>query len=88
MQINSINSTQTNIVQKEADKLIAYNTHEINDRLLHKIKYEPTDPEEYSFGDKMEIIAKIQQNTQDPFIRQKSGEVRRKVINDYNDDGD
>ena len=77
-----------NIMQKEADKLIAYNTHEINDRLLHKIKYEPTDPEEYSFGDKMEIITKIQQNTQDPFIRQKSGEVKRKVINDYNDDGD
>lgn len=77
-----------NFVQKEADYLIGFNTHEINDRLLHKIKYEPTDPDEYSFGDKMEIIMKIQQSTKDPFIKEKAASVRRKVINDYNDDGD
>ena len=70
------------IIQKEADELISYNTHEINDRFLHKIKYEPTTPEGFCYSDKMEIISKIEKATDESFIKEKAAMVRRKVINE------
>lgn len=64
----------------EAKELSSKNNYHINDRLLHKIRFVPT--EEYSFGDKMEVIADIQQKESDPFILKKAADTKIKVIRD------
>lgn len=64
----------------EAKILIEKDNYKINDRLLHKIKYLASD--EYSYGDKMEVISNIQKRNKDPFIDKKANETRIKVIRD------
>ncbi|MCR5265534.1 MAG: hypothetical protein K6E29_02940 [Cyanobacteria bacterium RUI128] len=64
----------------EAKELSSRNNYHINDRLLHKIRFVPT--EEYSFGDKMEVIADIKSKESDPFILKKAEDTRIRVIRD------
>lgn len=64
----------------EAERLISRNNYDINDRLLHKIKY--VDSDEYSFGDKLEIVSKIEQHYNHPFIQNKAKETRIRLIRD------
>ena len=64
----------------EAERLTAKNNYDINDRLLHKIKF--VDADEYSFGDKMEIIGMIQKHDDHPFIQEKAKNTRIRLIRD------
>lgn len=64
----------------EAKDLISRKDYHMNDRLLHKIKYVSTD--EYSFGDKMEILNELERNETDPFILKKTAETKVRVIRD------
>ena len=70
---------KTRIV-KEAEDLISRNNYDINDRLLHKVKYVETD--QFSFGDKMEIIGIVQKNDKNEFIQKKAAETRLRLIRD------
>ena len=69
-----------NRIIEEADNLISKNRYDINDRLLHKIKFVHTD--EYSFSDKMEVIKKIEEENKDSFIKDKAAQTRLKLIRD------
>lgn len=64
----------------EAKDLISRKDYHMNDRLLHKIKYVSTD--EYSFGDKMEILNELERSETDPFILKKTAETKVRVIRD------
>ena len=65
----------------EAKALIDRDNYHILDRLLHKIRFISTD--EYSFGDKMELIAYVQEKGgKYDFINQKAKETRVKVLRD------
>ena len=65
-------------IQLEADKLISKNNYNINDRLLHKIKF--VKDEEYSFSDKMEILNKLEKVETNNFIKSKINQVRTHII--------
>ena len=69
-----------NKILPEAERLTAKNNYDINDRLLHKIKF--VDADEYSFGDKMEIIGMIQKKDNHPFIQEKAKNTRIRLIRD------
>lgn len=71
-------------IQGEADRLIAKNNYNINDRLLHKIKFVHDD--EFSMGDKMDILSKIDNSTDNDFILDKSRKIRTKIIRDSLDE--
>lgn len=62
----------------EADKLIAKDDYNVYDRLLHKIKF--VKDEEYSFGDKMEVLGKLEKAVKDDFLKSKVSAVRTQVI--------
>ena len=74
------------LFEKEVDYLIGLNTHEIDDRLLHKIWYEETSPENYSFDDKKYVLDKIQSTTGDMFILRKAQQVYSSILNKANED--
>lgn len=65
-------------IQPEADKLIAKNDYNINDRLLHKIKF--VKDEEYSFSDKMEVLNKLDKVEKNDFLKSKIKMVRTQII--------
>ncbi len=62
----------------EAKRLIAKNKYEINDRLLHKIKF--VKDEEFSFSKKMEIINLLEKVDLPEFLKKKTQEVRLFLI--------
>jgi hypothetical protein len=64
----------------EADSLISKHNYNINDRLLHKIKF--VSETEFPFANKMAILNKIEQNSTDEFILQKTRQIRTKIIRD------
>jgi len=64
----------------EAEKLIAKNDYNINDRLLHKIKF--VHESEFADRDKREILDKIEQTTDNDFIKDKIDKVRLKILRD------
>ena len=65
----------------EAKSLVDMDNYHISDRLLHKIRFISSD--EYSFGDKMEVISYIQKNQKKyPFITKKAEETKIKVLRD------
>src|SRR5574344_1003173 len=64
----------------EADNLVAKHNYNINDRLLHKIKFVSED--QFSFSDKMAILDKVEKNSTDNFILNKTKSVRTKIIRD------
>ena len=68
----------------EADKLIAKGNYHINDRLLHKIKF--VKDEEYSFGDKMEVLGKLDKVEKNDFLKSKISTVRTQIIRNQLDD--
>ena len=68
----------------EAHKLIAKNNYHINDRLLHKVKF--VKEEEYSFGDKIEVLNKLEKVEKDEFLKKKLHDVKTKIIRDSLDD--
>lgn len=76
----------------EAKKLIEKNDYEVNDRLLHKIKY--VKDEEFSFGNKMEILNlleksdyfKDKESEEVQFLREKLKSVRVYVIRNQLED--
>ena len=81
-----------NQFREEVGKLINENDYAINDRLLHKIRFEPLNVEnssadEYTYNERLEVLSKIQMTTKDPFIRKKAGLVRKEITQIYNDDG-
>lgn len=75
----------------EAEKLISRQNYEINDRLLHKIKF--VKDEEFSFGDKMAIIQRLEKEKyqdmpkeQADFLREKTRMVKTYIIRNQLDD--
>lgn len=68
----------------EADKLIAKNDYNVNDRLLHKIKFVKED--DYSFSDKMEVLNKLEKAETSDFLKAKIKAVRTQIIRDSLDD--
>ena len=75
----------------EAEKLISRQSYEINDRLLHKIKF--VKDEEFSFGDKMAIIQRLEKETypnlskeKADFLKEKTKQVRTYIIRNQLDD--
>ena len=68
----------------EADKLIAKNDYNVNDRLLHKIKFVKED--DYSFSDKMEVLSKLEKAETSDFLKAKIKAVRTQIIRDSLDD--
>lgn len=66
------------------DRLIAKNSYNINDRLLHKIKF--VKEEDYSFGDKMTVLNKLEKVEKHEFLKNKLREVRTRVIRNSLDD--
>ena len=75
----------------EAERLISRQNYEINDRLLHKIKF--VKDEEFSFGDKMAIIQRLEKETypdmpkeQADFLREKTRMVKTYIIRNQLDD--
>lgn len=75
----------------EAEKLISKQNYEINDRLLHKIKF--VKDEEFSFGDKMAIIQRLQKETfpdmpaeKAEFLKEKTKSVRTYIIRNQLED--
>lgn len=64
----------------EAENLILKHDYNINDRLLHKIKF--VKDEEFPFDYKMKIIDMIEANSSDEFILKKAKEIRTKLIRD------
>jgi len=75
----------------EAEKLISKQNYEINDRLLHKIKF--VKDEEFSFGDKMAIIQRLEKETypnmpkeQADFLKEKTRMVKTYIIRNQLDD--
>ena len=62
----------------EADELIAKNDYNVNDRLLHKIKF--VKEEDYSFGDKMAILNKLDKFEKNDFLKSKIFAVRTQII--------
>ena len=71
-------------IMPEADKLIAKGNYHINDRLLHKIKF--VKDEEYSFGDKMEVLGKLDKVEKNDFLKSKISTVRTQIIRNQLDD--
>lgn len=68
----------------EADKLIAKDDYNVYDRLLHKIKF--VKDEEYAFGDKMEVLNKLDKAVKNDFLKSKITAVRTQVIRNTLDD--
>ena len=62
----------------EAKKLISKNNYQINDRLLHKIKF--TKDEEFSFNKKMEILNLLEKTIEDEYLKNKLKEVKIYII--------
>ena len=60
------------------DRLIAKNNYNINDRLLHKIKF--VKDEDYSFGDKMTVLNKLEKVEKNDFLKTKLRDVKTKII--------
>lgn len=60
------------------EKLISKNSYAINDRLLHKIKF--VKEEDYSFGDKMDVLNKLEKVEQNQFLKNKIKNVRTQII--------
>lgn len=73
-----------NRIQKEAKYLISQDNYDIYDRMLHKIKFVGSD--QFSNSDKIEIIEKIKQNTDNEFILKKAEQIRIKLIRDSLED--
>lgn len=71
-------------IMPEADKLIAKNDYNVDDRLLHKIKFVKDD--EYSFGDKMEVLNKLDKAETNDFLKAKTQAVRTQIIRNSLDD--
>ena len=65
-------------IMAEADELIAKNDYNVNDRLLHKIKF--VKEEDYSFGDKMAILNKLDKFEKNDFLKSKIFAVRTQII--------
>lgn len=65
-------------IMPEADKLIAKNDYNVNDRLLHKIKF--VKDEEYSFGDKIDVLNKLEKAENNQFLKSKIDTVRTQII--------
>lgn len=65
-------------IMAEADKLIAKGDYNINDRLLHKIKFVKED--DYSFGDKMAVLGKLAKVEKNDFLKSKISAVRTQLI--------
>ena len=68
----------------EAKRLISKNNYEINDRLLHKIKF--VKDEEFSFSTKMEILKLLEQTEQADYLKQKTKDVKIYIIRNQLDD--
>ena len=75
----------------EAQRLISKHNYEINDRLLHKIKF--VKDEEFSFSDKMEILKILEKQDysdmpkeQADFLKKKTQEVKIYVIRNQLED--
>lgn len=62
----------------EADALIAKGDYNVNDRLLHKIKF--VKEEDYSFGDKMAVLNKLDKSEKSDFLKSKIFAVRTQII--------
>ena len=67
-----------NQILKEAERLIAKNQYEINDRLLHKIKF--VKEEEFSTSDKMAILKMLEKKVTDPFLSKKLQDIKIYLI--------
>ena len=65
-------------IMAEADALIAKGDYNINDRLLHKIKF--VKEEDYSFGDKMAVLNKLEKSEKSDFLKSKIFAVRTQII--------
>lgn len=65
-------------IMAEADKLIAKGDYNVNDRLLHKIKFVKED--DYSFGDKMAVLGKLEKVEKNDFLKSKISAVRTQLI--------
>ena len=68
----------------EAERLIKKNKYEINDRILHKIKF--VKDEEFSFSTKIEIINIMKKYVTDEFLLKKLEEVRIYIIRNQLED--
>jgi len=68
----------------EAKKLIAKNNYEINDRLLHKIKY--VKDEEFNFYKKLEIIELLEKAGQTGYLKEKTQNVKIYIIRNQLED--
>lgn len=71
-------------IMPTADILIAKGSYDINDRLLHKIKFVKED--DYSFGDKMEVLNKLEKVEKNDFLKRKIKAVRTQIIRNSLDD--
>ena len=60
--------------------LVDKHNYDINDRLLHKAKF--IDNDQYSYSDKMTVIAMVKESTDNEFLRKKADEIRIKLIRD------
>lgn len=65
-------------VMPAVDRLIAKDSYHINDRLLHKVKF--VKEEDYSFGDKMTVLSKLDKVEKHDFLKNKIREVRTRII--------
>lgn len=65
-------------IMPEADALIAKGDYNVNDRLLHKIKF--VKEEDYSFGDKMAVLNKLDKSEKSDFLKSKIFAVRTQII--------
>lgn len=71
-------------IMPEAERLIKKNKYEINDRILHKIKF--VKDEEFSFNNKIEILKMLEKYNTHEYLNKKLNEVRIYVIRNQLDD--
>ena len=73
-----------NRIISEAKRLIQKDKYEINDRILHKIKFVKDD--EFSFNNKMEILNIMEKHNTHEFIKKKLNEVKLYIIRNQLED--
>lgn len=68
----------------EAEDLISKGKYRINDRILHKIRY--VKDEDFAFSDKMEIIKMLEKADLPDFLKEKTKNVKVRIIRDQLED--